>query len=171
MTTTPYSSVEQDYSGGALAGTVYGFTDVTGASYYADQIEENAQGALVQTTYDLNNGGHAIIGAQSDLTLTSVGDDVMTGGGSSETFVFNPIFGSDKITDFAAHDSGGSHDTISLSTTDFANFAIVLNDATASGAGGGNTTIVSTTTHDALTLNGVTTSELATLSADFAFHA
>ena len=41
MTSTPYSSVEQDYSGGALADDIYSFTNVTGASYYyAYQVEE-----------------------------------------------------------------------------------------------------------------------------------
>ena len=170
MSSTPYSSIEQDYSGGAVADTIYNFTKVTGANYYSYQVEENAQGALMQTTYDLNNGDHVLVGAQNGLTIASLGDDVMTGGGSSETFVFNPIFGADKITDFAAHDSGASHDTISLSTTDFANFSAVLHDATASGTGGANTTIASTATGDALTFVGVTPTALAGLAADFAFH-
>ena len=94
----------------------------------------------------------------------------MTGGGSSETFVFNPVFGTDKITDFSAHDSGAGHDTISLSTADFANFAAVLQGAAASGTSGANTTITSASTHDALTLVGLTTTELTGLSTDFAFR-
>ena len=61
MTSTPYSSVEADYSGGALADFIYDFTNVTGASYYSYQVEENASGAMLQETLDLNSGGHDLI--------------------------------------------------------------------------------------------------------------
>ena len=42
MTSTPYSSVEQDYSGGTLADVIYNFTNVTGADYNSYQVEDNA---------------------------------------------------------------------------------------------------------------------------------
>ena len=166
MSSTPYSSVEQDYIGGAVVDTIYDFTKVTGASYDAYQVEESAGGALIQTTYDLNNGGHAIVGAENGLTITSIGNDGMTGGGSGETFVFNPIFGADKIADFAAHDSGAGHDTISLSTADFANFAAVK----AAAADAGSNVVIKAADGDALTLVGLNVTTLAGLSADFTFH-
>ena len=163
MASTPYSSVEQDYSAGAVTDTVYDFTNVAGATYYADQVEQNVQGQLVQTTFDLNDGGHTIIGAQNGLTIASLGDDKITGGGSGETFVFNALYGHDTITDFAANESS---DMISLPMSEFANFGAVQAAATVSG---GNL-VISAADGDTLTLKGVTALPNS-LSADFTFHA
>ena len=106
MTSTPYSSVEVDYSGGALADVIYNFTNVTGAShYYAYQVEDNPSGAGLQETLDLNSGGHDLIAMASGQTLTSLGDDMMTGSATgSTTFVLNAVYGADTIANLTSSD-------------------------------------------------------------------
>jgi hypothetical protein len=61
----------------------------------------------------------------SGRTFSSLGNDVIAGDGSDETFVFASVFGSDKIIDFAAHSSGTGLDSISFASSDFANFNAV----------------------------------------------
>jgi hypothetical protein len=166
MSSTPYSSVEEDFSAGALSGEIYDFTNVSGASAYAFQVEDNSSGVALQEIYDNNDGSHTIIGlGAANQTFTSIGDDTFTGGGANETFVFTPIYGADTITDFYQFSSGATHDTISLPTSEFANFAAVLSGAQNSG---GNVAITAPTTGDTLTLDNMTTSALA--QADFTFH-
>jgi autotransporter passenger strand-loop-strand repeat protein/uncharacterized repeat protein (TIGR03803 family) len=168
MSSTPYSSVEQDYSAGALTDVIYDFTNVSGASAYAYQVEDNSIGVAQQEIFDNNDGSHTIIGlGAAGQTFTSIADDTFTGGGADETFVFTPIFGSDTITDFASYLTGSNHDTISLSTSEFANFAAVLSGAQNVGAN----TVITATNGDTLTLANMTTSALAANQADFTFHA
>jgi hypothetical protein len=168
MSSTPYSSVEEDFSNGSFTGTVYDFTNVTGPSYYAYQVEENASGAAQQEILDNNDGSHTIIGlGAAGQTFTSIADDTFTGGGASETFVFQPIYGSDTITDFASYLTGATHDTISLSTSEFANFAAVLSGAQNVGAN----VVITAPTGDTLTLDNMTTTALAANPGDFTFHA
>jgi hypothetical protein len=168
MSGTPYSSVEEDYSSGALTDVIYDFTNVTGASAYAFQVEDNSSGIAQQEIYDNNDGSHTIIGlGAAGQTFTSIADDTFTGGGANETFVFQPIYGSDTIMDFYQYTSGATHDTISLSTSEFANFAAVLSGAQNVGVN----TVITATNGDTLMLATLNTSTLATLSADFTFHA
>ena len=105
MTSTPYSSVEADYSGGALADFIYNFTNVTGESYYSYQVEDNPGGAQLQETLDLNSGGHDLMAMASGQTLTSLGDDTMTGSATgSTTFVLNAVYGADTIANLTDSD-------------------------------------------------------------------
>jgi serralysin len=164
---TPYSSVEVDYSNGAVSGEIYDFTNVTGASAYAYQVDENASGLPQQEIFDNNDGSHTIIGiGAANQTFTSIADDTFTGNGANETSVFTPVYGHDTITDFYRYTSGSTQDTISLSTSEFANFAAVLSDAQNVGAN----TVITATNGDTLTLSNLDTSTLATLSTDFTFH-
>ena len=170
MTSTPYSSVEQDYSGGTLADVIYNFTNVTGASYNSYQVEDNASGDALQETFDLNSGGHALIALASGQTLTSLGDDKMTGSsvpGSTTTFVLNAIYGADTITNLT------NSDVVSMPSSEFASFTALSGDASF-GAGGAVIT-AGPPGHpdgDTLTLKGITTSaQLQALSGDFTFHA
>jgi hypothetical protein len=168
MSSTPYSSVEEDFSAGALTGELYDFTNVSGASAYAYQVEDNAGGTAQQEIYDNNDGSHTIIGlGAANQTFTSIADDTFTGGGANETFVFQPIYGADTITDFYQYASGATHDTISLSTSEFANFAAV----TAAATNVGSNVVINAADGDMLTLANLNTSTLAGLSADFTFHA
>jgi hypothetical protein len=159
---TPYSSVEQDYSGGAPADTVYGYTDVTGQTYYAYQVTDDASGNGLQETFDLNGGGHTLIALTGGQTLTSLGNDKMTGSSTgSTTFALDAIYGADVITNFT------SADTISLSASEFANFAAVTSAASQSGAN----VLITASDGDTLTLKAMTTATLAGMSSNFAFHA
>jgi hypothetical protein len=167
MSSTPYSSVEEDFSNGNLTGTVYDFTNVTGQPYYAYQVDENGSGVATQEVLDNTDGSHTIIGlGAADQTFTSIADDTFTGGGANETFVFQPIYGSDTITDFYQYTSGATHDTISLATSEFANFAAV----TGAAANVGSNVVIKAADGDMLTLSNLSTSTLADLSADFTFH-
>ena len=163
MTSTPYSSVEQDYSGGTLSDVVYSFTSVNGQPYYAYQVEETPGGAGLQETLDLNNGGHDLIGLASGQTLTSLGDDVMTGSATgSTTFVLDAIYGHDTIANLT------SSDIVSMPSSEFTSFNAVSGAATF-GSGGA---VIKAGDGDTLTLSGITTpAELQGVSGDFRFHA
>jgi T5SS/PEP-CTERM-associated repeat protein len=162
MTSTPYSSVEQDYSGGALSDVIYGFTDVTGASFNAYQVEDNASGTGLQETLDLNNGGHTLYALVAGQTLTSQGDDTMVGSDAgATTFVFDAIYGHDTIANFT------TADTISLPSSEFANFAAM--DTTSHVANVAGNVVITASDGDTLTIDGLSTTTLAGLSANFKF--
>jgi hypothetical protein len=159
---TPYSSEEIDYSGGVIAGSIYTFTNVTGQTYYAYQMTENASGTGVQVTADLNNGGHKIQALVSGQTLSSVGDDLMIGSSSgATTFLFNPIYGADEISNFT------TADTISMASSEFANFGALQGAAVNSGAN----VLITATDGDTLQIDNMTKATLTSLSANFTFHA
>jgi uncharacterized repeat protein (TIGR03803 family) len=163
MTSTPYSSVEQDYSGGALSDVIYDFTNVTGASYNSYQVEDNASGAALQETLDLNSGGHDLIAQASGQTLTSLGDDTMTGSATgSTTFVLNAVYGAETIANLTGSD------IVSMPDSEFTSFA-ALSAAASFGTGAAE---IKAGDGDTLTLNGITTlAQLQALSGDFTFHA
>ncbi len=70
------------------------------------------------------NGTTSVTGDGNGLAINvGVGDSVVTGGGLNETLIVGSNFGSMQITDFKTHYSDPSHDTISLATTDFENWA------------------------------------------------
>ena len=160
MTSTPYSSVEEDYSGGALSDVIYGFTKVTGQSYYAYQVEDSASGSGLQETFDLNSGGHTLVALTAGQTLTSLGDDKMTGSGAT-TFVLNAVYAADVITNLT------SLDTVSLPSSEFASFTALTNAATQSGAN----VVIAASDGDTLTLKNMNTAQLAVMTGNFTFHA
>ena len=87
---------------------------MTGADLYAYQVTENASGAALQETFDPTAADTPVIALASSQTLTSIGNDTITGGGSGATFLLNAVYGHDTITDFSTFATGASHDTISL---------------------------------------------------------
>ena len=187
-------------SAGALQYIGFEYKGVTGTvhgqAYYSYITIANASDVLLATDYRLDNGGNVYIGEASGLTsplfggvgsgalpnsaptayaLTG-GDWTITGGGSNETFNFAAAFNTAEITDYGAAFNASAPDIVSVSTVDFANWATLLGSASASGAGGANTTFTSATTGDRLTLDGVTVAQLSALTpaqanADFLFHA
>ena len=161
MTGKPYTSVEQDYAGGALADVVYGYTGVTGQTYNAYQVTDDASGAGLQETFDLNSGGHSEIALTAGQTLTSLGDDKMTGSATGAThFVLNAVYGADTITNLTHFDS------VSLPTADFASFAALTGAAKQSGA----SVVITAADGDTLTLKNLTTATLAGMAGNFTFH-
>ena len=167
VTGQSYTSIEYDYDkSGASTGVTYEVTDAPGESYFVGQLHDGAGGVPRWETAELENGGYQITGEANGVTLVGHGDDVMTGGGSNETFVLHANFGADTITDFSSHDRGALHDTISLPTADFANFDALLSAATNSGAN----VSISAPRGQTLTLDGLDVATLAGLAADFKFH-
>jgi hypothetical protein len=162
-----YTSIEYDYNkAGAETGLTEDVTDVPGESYFSGQFHYGVNETLRWQSAELQDGGYQITGAANHLTLVDHGNDVMTGGGARETFVFPAIYGNSEITDFAAHDSGAGHDTIALSKSDFSNFAAVMGSAANSGA---NVTLLGA--HgQVITLDDMNTTTLAGLAADFKFR-
>jgi Lipase (class 3) len=163
----PYTAIENDYNGaGALTGVTYDVSSAPQDPYANGRVHYDASGNLRWETVALENGGNQITGVADGVRLVSHDDDVMTGGGSSETFVLNSVFGADVITDFASHASGAGHDIISLSRADFSDFAAVLSSATQTA---GNT-LLTTAAGQSIELVGVSIATLAHHSADFTFH-
>ncbi|MCI4678321.1 hypothetical protein K9U39_08040 [Rhodoblastus acidophilus] len=160
LSSTPYSSVEQDYSGSTVTDTIYNFTNVSGQSYDAYHVMDNVSGVALQETFDLNSGGHALVALTGGQTLTSLGGDKMTGSGAT-TFVFNAIYGADTITNFSAGD------TISLPTSEFADFNTMMQHTTNMGAN----VLISAADGDTLTLKNMDVTTLAGMAANFTFHA
>lgn len=118
------------------------------------------------------NGSMTITGHGNGLQIHDVGtSSTLTGGGSSETFVFDPGFGSATITDFGSHLTGTGYDSISVASSDFANWSTLLSDAHSTN-GGADTTFTSTTTGASLTLAGVTLTNFqnAGVSSHFTFR-
>jgi hypothetical protein len=156
---TPYQTVEEDYSAGALAATVYGFDAVSGQTYYAYQVRDNASGVALSELFDLNSGGHAQIALMSGQTLTSLGNDKMTGSGAT-TFILNTIYGADLITNFAAAD------TLLLPAVEYAQ----LQSAIQNGNYSGGDAALRFSDGDTLTFRSMTETALEALSSGIASH-
>jgi hypothetical protein len=167
VTGQSYTSITYDYTkSGTSAGVTDHVTDAPGESYFVGDFHYGAGGGLRWESAELENGGFQITGEANRVQLAGQGDDVMTGGGSRETFALGPIFGTDTITDFASHDRGAGHDAISLSKADFANFSALMSSASNSGSD----VLIAGPHGQTLTLDGLDVAQLAGLSADFTFH-
>jgi hypothetical protein len=117
----------------------------------------------------------SVTGHGNGLTINvGAGVSVVTGGGLNETINLGANFGAMQITDFATHYSDAAHDTISLATSDFANWTSLVSQGQSSGAGNANTTFTSAD-GDSLTIVGISLSTFqhpnAALLADFTFRA
>lgn len=161
----PYSAFEYDYAGGVLTGSRYQFTGVVGQAYSSYETDLDASSGLAMQTLNNIDGSHRIVGFEDHLTIGSIANDTITGGGAGETFVFKPGFAQDTITDFAAHLSGTGHDTIQFATSQFADAAALMAHA----ANVNGNAVISPTNGDQLTLLGVTVAQLAANPGDFRF--
>ena len=188
----PYSALEQDFdSSGNLVGEIY--DKPSGSAYLEDTVQNPADGSHVisytsgsyfankafyakqdyfsadytpvkEVLYN-NNGTHSIVGEQNGLTLSSIHNDVMTGGGTQERFVFKAHPGHETITDFQA--SGPNHDVISLSSSQFANIAAILSSTHTVG----NNAVITIAPHDTITVENVTATTLRAHRNDLSLHA
>ncbi len=163
VTGQAYSAYEYEYAGGngVVTGITHYFTNVQNqeyASYQLDYVVTSGVSTEAQAIYNMNDGSHTIKGLLSTpQTLNSIFDDVMTGGSGADSFVYAPFFGTSVITDFNA----GEGDTITLPTSEFADFAYVQAHSTVAG---GNTVIVGSN-GDSIALQGITTLQ----ESDFLF--
>jgi Ca2+-binding RTX toxin-like protein len=60
------------------------------------------------------------------MILVGAGNDILTGHGGGDTFVFKPNMGNDVIKDFHANPSSGHTDAIDLTAFHFANYQALL---------------------------------------------
>jgi hypothetical protein len=115
------------------------FTDASPPTIDLTLAEKTADaGALSKITaqYILEvrkpNDVTKLTGHGSGLTIDDVkGVDVVTGGGSNETFLFHADFGSAHLLDFYAHAMGAQHDTVDLAESEFSSLASLISDAKA----------------------------------------
>ena len=85
--------------------------------FHAYEYDFDKSWKLTQSVQNNNDGTNSVTGYGSGLTFhsTGLGNDIVTGGGSNETFVFGLDSGRETITDFIAE--GSSHDLISVNHT------------------------------------------------------
>jgi hypothetical protein len=114
------------------------------------------------------SGAWVTSGKGNGLTINDIaGVDAITGGGSSESFVFAAHWGQASISDFDSHFKGIGHDFVTLAKSEFAHGDKTLM-ADAAFTGG---SIVVTAGTDQLTFTGMTTADFdkAILVGDFKF--
>ena len=163
VTGQSYTAYEYEYANGdgVVTGITHYFTNVQKTEYASYQLDYDVSGTTsteAQIIYNMNDGSHTIKGLLSTpQTLNSIFDDAMTGGTGADNFDYAPLFGTSVITDFNA----GEGDTITLPTSEFADFAYVQAHSTVAG---GNTVIVGSN-GDSIALQGITTLQ----ESDFLF--
>ena len=163
VTGQSYTAYEYEYANGdgVVTGITHYFTNVQKTEYASYQLDYDVSGTTsteAQIIYNMNDGSHTIKGLLSTpQTLHSIFDDVMTGGTGADSFVYAPLFGTSLITDFNA----GEGDTITLPTSEFADFAYVQAN---SSVVGGNT-VIDGSNGDSIALQGITTLQ----ESDFLF--
>ncbi len=127
-------------------------------------------GNLAIETFSNRDLTHDITGYQDGLKINSFASDTITGGGSNETFVFQPHFGhvphfgQDTITDFRV--SGSGHDVVSLPKSEFSSIAEILQNTQQVG----HDAVIHVTNYDTITLQNVTKAELEAHTSDFKLH-
>ena len=164
VTGTPFSAFEQDFTAGALSGTKFEFTNISGGTYYAYEVEQDASSALRAETLFNTDGSHSVYGFQNGITLAALGNDTMTGGGASVVFDLQSVFGHDTINDFYQHMTGAGHDLIKLSASDFGSAAAAVSTLAQDVAGG---VMITGQSGSTLTLQGLNKATLGALAADF----
>ena len=149
------------FDGTTAVGTVKAAADGTWSYTSSSAVSDTVH---TYTAQQLDSGGHvaatsgnAILGSSGANTLTSTGgDNLFTGNGHPDTFVFAANFGKDTITDFNANSASSGHDVIQFSKSVFDSFADVLSHATQSG----QNVVIADGAGNSLTLKNVNLSAL-----------
>ncbi len=118
--------------------------------YFYETIDLSPANATLQQSFYNDDGTHTIVGSANGQHLAALGDDVMTGGGVRETFVFDAHPGAETITDFKA--GGPGHDFISLPHGEFADAAQILHGYVRQD---GDNAVITLGPHSAITLENV----------------
>ena len=184
------------YTGGVQTAVLYIYGNLTDNNVEAYAVLQNTSSVTLGTYYRMLNGTQVLDGATSNYVMPTIGGDSnnpfggvygqgayngfsipgglwsITAGGGGDTFTFDPYFNSATITDYGTYFATNA-EIISVSTADFANWTAMLGDAKSSG-GGANTTFTAAN-GDALTLDGVTLTQLQGLTPTqsaklFTFH-
>ena len=152
----------------AQLGTVTASTKGTWSFTTASNLSDTLHVFLTRATDAAGNAstisgqsGTAQFGStQADLIKTTIGNDIMFGGGGADTFSFLNAFGKDVIQDFTA--TGVDHDVINFHNSSL-NATNVLTNAKQVGT----STIITQDANNTLTLNNVSAKSL--IAADFTF--
>jgi Ca2+-binding RTX toxin-like protein len=135
-------------------------TDANGAWSFTSGRLSNAIHSFTASAVDVagnvgSSTGVALYGTTGNDTLkVGPGNDLVTGRGGSDTFVFGTNFGNDVIKDFQA--SGWHHDVLQFNHNTFSNFASVLAHA----AQVGSDVVITADAIDLVTLQNVNLSSL-----------
>jgi Bacterial Ig-like domain/RTX calcium-binding nonapeptide repeat (4 copies) len=147
-TADPYSQITIFDNGKGSVGTVKADKDgawsLSTKSAVSDTVHNFTTKVVDSDGHSSTASGSAILGTNHSDTLKGTsGNDLFSGNGGRDTFVFAPNFGKDVIKDF--QEAGRSHDVVQFSKSVFDNFADVLSHASQSGhdvvinAGSGHT--------------------------------
>lgn len=133
--------------------------------YLAFQDIFTASGDIGTETFANKNGTHDTTLYANGEVAAAQGYDRFTGVRKNETFVFDPGFGTDTVSEFRV--AGTGHDTLDLPTASLATVAQVL----AHTKDGANGAVINLGGGDTITVVGITKAELQANKHDFAFHA
>ena len=143
-----------------LTGSVSGLTtrqidiDIGGGD--AATMTSSTGGPAVLVGSANSSVSQTIIGsAFADTLVAGAGNDVLTGKGGGDTFVFKPTMGNDVITDFHANSGSGPTDVVDLTAFHFASYQALLSNVTDTPTG----EVITLGTHT-VTLDGVHTAQL-----------
>jgi serralysin len=128
-------------------------TVLSSVSYTLPNAVENL--TLTTGAGNINATGNNL----NNVITSNDGNNILTGGGGADTFVFNPAFGKDTITDFHA-----GEDIIRFDHTIFADAASVLSHTADDGHGNA---IITLDANNTITLQNVTTATLQQHQSDF----
>ena len=161
LANSPYYSVEEDYTNNALVRSIYDFINVSGQTYSAYQVTDNAAGHELQLVLDLNSGGHEQVSYVTGRTLTSLGADTMVGvADGATTFDFQGVYGAGVITNLT------SADQVIMPYAEFHTFQLMYAAAAPEGA---NNVVITASDGDTLTLKNMTMATLQSLQNNFSF--
>ena len=117
-----------------------GSTVTAGSNYFVHYVLDGS-----------NGNAHLNAGSSGSDWLVGGPGDTLTGGNSTDTFMFAPNFGNETINNFNT-----SHDVIDLPASMVANFAALQADMHASGAN----TVITLDAHDTITMTNMTIAHL-----------
>ncbi len=146
---------------GDAAGDVFESIENLAGSAHADTLRgDEANNSL----WGLGGNDSLHGGAGDDWMFGGAGNNTLTGGSGDDIFVFDPGFGEDVITDFAA--GAATEDAIAFrGVANLTSYADVLNNA----ADDGTDTTITLDTDNSIVLKNVVVSDLS--SDDFRFYA
>ena len=162
---TVYLTFSQSVTGDVTTDHYTSGSYFNGKQFGSEDVLFNPTGGKIEEVLYNLDGTHTIDGMANDLTISSIGNDTITGGGSGETFVMAAGFGHDTITDLGTYRGNAAPDTVSFATSEFANFDAMF-AATVNTPKGAR---ITSTGGDVLTLTGVTKSMVTANSASFLF--
>jgi YD repeat-containing protein len=135
--------------------------NISGKSYVANHYAYGTNGKLAFTDLTNTDGSHTITANAAGVTLTSttgVSDNLKGASAGADTFVFQPNFGNDTVSNYTP-----GHDIIAIDHTIFASASAVVAAATEVG----NNAVIHVDANDSITLIGISVATLSQHQNDF----